>query len=123
MKITLVHVDLSRAFQLCVVSIVPRSQLGVLHLLQSDKTCVTWVNGWLLKGAPFYTLVLSILASKKSSFFCGDNPKNYNIKGNVDLKMLIHDKLFLLISQLEKKSYNFHIDVKLFMQYQQWQDL
>ncbi len=44
---------------------------------------------------------------KSHQFFCGDNPNNYNIEGNVDLKMLIHDKLFLLISQLEKKSYNF----------------
>ncbi len=63
-----------------------------------------YLSKWMvIEGGIFYTLVLSIHALKSHQFFCGDNPNNYNIKGNVDLKMLIHDTLFLLISQLEKK--------------------
>jgi hypothetical protein len=101
-KSKLVHVDLWRAFQLC-CSNCTKISIGYIGFLQSDKLVLLWVNGWLLKR-PFYTLVLSIHASKKSSIsFCGDDPNNYNIKGNIDLQMLIHDTLFLLISQLEKK--------------------
>ncbi len=50
-------------------------------------------------------------------------PISFIIKETLILKCWFMISYFFWFHNLKKKSYNFHIDVKLFMQYQQGQDL